>query len=295
MEHNVFNSTSFAVVMLNSVCNLKCKHCGTFTPYRANPRNYPLGELKADISRYFEIFYDADYEHFDFIGGEPLLHTDLPELTHWIMTKHINRFRQLRILTNGSIKISEKLIKVCKDANVYFLIDDYGKELSPAAEYNCAICKEHNIAFSHRIYYGDEQYYNGWIDFGMLEYKNYTKQQTAQIASGCKELICGENVQNGNVRVDLHIQNGRIYACDMQLAEAKHIDLPSDEYVDLRSDEDISIIREKLRDFKRKPLECCKYCNGFSNTAERVPAAIQLSREELAAARNLFSSLERTK
>jgi organic radical activating enzyme len=295
MEQNVFNSIAYAVVMVSNICNLRCKGCVTFTPYQKHPRNYPLDELKADIDRYFEIFHDARYDHFDLIGGEPLLHPHLPELVVYITEKHKNQIGELRILTNGTIKISDDLLKVCKNTEMQFLIDDYGDDLSVNVNYNKSLLDNAGVQYRWSEYKGTETRGDGWngigwIDFGDLSYKNYTIEQLEQLRLSCDELLSLDIQNKGNMRPHLHIMDGKVCVCDIQLFQAKHISLDEREYINLRDNRSVVEIRSEIKEFKQKTIEHCKYCNGFilsESKRNRIPAAIQLTDDELAAARQL--------
>jgi len=245
MTDNVLNSTRFVVVLLSTLCNLKCKHCITFTPYQARPRNFQKEEIKADISRFFQIFHDIRLQHIDFGGGEPFLHPDLVELAAWMLDTHHKQFDQLRILSNGSREFPPNLLDLCANGDVFFLIDNYGPALSPNADRNAAILAERDIPYRVNKYHGDGQYFNGWVDFGDLSYKNYTAEQLEEIRLNCSDLFSVGERGTVNTSDHLHIKDGKIYTCDMQQVGAKHIPLLPDEYIDLRSNETASEIRER--------------------------------------------------
>lgn len=64
--------------------------------------------IKKEVDKYFEI---VDYtQKFGVLGGEALLHQDLPELL-----KYKRQFGWLRINTNGRVEPSDKLIEVLKE------------------------------------------------------------------------------------------------------------------------------------------------------------------------------------
>jgi hypothetical protein len=289
MEYNVFNSIYYTTLMVTTVCNLKCKNCVTSTPFQPYPHNIPIQELQADVDRYFEIFHDIQLEHFDLIGGEPLVYPDLPQLAKWLMDRHGDKIGELRILTNGYLKISEKLLDVCVGINMQFRIDDYGEKLSPSASYNCRVLEGRGIRFCHNEYLdtgeNTESWRDiGWIDFGDLSYKNYTSEQLTKLENGCSELFASHENGLARMRGHLHIFDGRIYTCDVQIARAKHIQFLPGDYIDLRDGRPIDQIREEAATFKQHLVEYCKYCNGFclaDTNRKPVPAAIQLTKIEL--------------
>jgi organic radical activating enzyme len=288
VTNNVFNSTRFIVVLLSTLCNLKCKNCLTFTPHQARARNFPKDGIKSDIARFFQIFDAIHLEHLDFGGGEPLLHPDLVEIVKWTLDNYGDRITQLRVLTNGTIKLPEELLTLAKDGGgggrVFFLIDDYGEKLSPNAAYNAAALKERGIPHRVNVYHGSEQYFGGWIDFGDLSYKNYSGEQLEKLRLECSDLFSESPISQEKPSDHLHIKDGKIFTCDIQQVGAKHIPLLPGEYVDLRTGEDAAVMREHLLNFKQGIIEHCKYCTVFRRETHpqyRVPAAIQFEPEEL--------------
>ncbi|MBR2132728.1 MAG: radical SAM protein [Oscillospiraceae bacterium] len=274
MEYNLFNTLKYTVVLINSVCTLKCKDCVTATPYQKNKRNYPLEELKADIDRYFEIV-NAPLEHFDFIGGEPLLHPQLPELILWCAEKYGNMFEEMRVLTNGTIAISDKLLDACKQVKIRFLIDRYG-DLSTHADENTRILEENGIPVRVTRYDGTDEQSNDWIDFGDFSFRNYSDADLQRMQEDCCELI-GES--DTIMRHHLHINNGKLGVCDRQVSAPDSVPLPECDYVDLRADVSVELLREKLKEFKLRTITCCQYCNGFildANKRVGVPVAVQV-------------------
>jgi hypothetical protein len=277
MEIDVFNSVCYTTMMINNVCSLKCKFCITGTPYQAQPRNYPLNEIKADIDKYFEIFHDIRLEHFDFIGGEPFLHPDLPELSQWFMDTHGAVAGELRIVTNGSQKISELLLDVCVKNNVMFMISNYGKDLSPYAEANRINLEDRGIKCIVLKYDGKDQYNIDWIDFGDYSYKYYSLKQLEELRISCAEII--SDIEHP-MKHHLHIKDGKVFVCERAMAMPEAISCLESDCIDLRSNIPSSVTRIQLPLFKKKLIECCKYCNGFiieSGKGKRVPIAIQLN------------------
>ena len=258
MEYNIFNTLKYTVVMVNTVCTLKCKGCVTSTPLQKVKRNHPLNELKQDIDRFFEIV-NVPLEHFDFIGGEPLLHPDLPELISWCYNKHGKNFEELRVLTNGTILISEKLLSACRQVKIRFLIDRYG-DLSKFADKNTQILEQNNIPVRVTRYDGTDEQSNDWIDFGDFSFRNYDEKDLKRLQGDCCELISDADII---MRHHLHINNGVLGICDRQVSAPDTVPLPESDYINLRSDTPAEKLREKMKGFKLNVIACCQYCNGF--------------------------------
>ncbi len=261
-------TATMGVLMINTICTLKCKKCITQTPYHKNEQNYPFENLSKEIKTFFDIYHFVD--HFDFEGGETLLHPQLSNLIEEAL-KYKDSFKTLNILTNGTMLPNEKTIEICKNQPILFIIDDYGV-LSHKKEALMALLKEHDISFRVDNYHGDAQYYGGWIDFGDFSNKNYTKEQLQVVFNKCRSGNCGAP----------YIKNGKMLLCPVQASLKEAIPLQKNEYVDLCNDK-ISI-EEKIQiaeKFGEAPIYACNYCLGFDVNSERIPAAIQLTAEDL--------------
>jgi len=116
---NILDTIKWIPLPINTLCNLRCRDCNSFTPYHKNPRNFDTQALKRDIDKIIEVFWDSPLERLDYVGGEPLLHPDLIELVEYAMDGHGGKaFQKLHIVTNGVLPISEPLIEVCKKYSV---------------------------------------------------------------------------------------------------------------------------------------------------------------------------------
>ena len=297
-RNNVFNCVKYVVLSVSTVCNLKCKHCITFTPYHRHPQFFKLEDLKNDIERFFGIF-GLPLERLDLGGGEPLLHPNIIDFVRWTLDFQGNNYTQLRILTNGTLPIPKELIDLASYHDIFFLIDNYGPELSPAVEQNERMLKEHHISYRVNTYYGKQQYFDGWVDFGELDFKNYTDAQLEHMRLNCFDIYSESEVSLAHPCDHLHLKDGKICYCDLQQVGANHIPVNKGDYISLRSDKNDEQLHEELKEFKQGLIEHCKYCNGFfqvgagrGNTSHgnvRVPAAIQLTPDELSSS-NIYCS-----
>lgn len=260
--------TSIGVQIVNTICTLNCKRCITKTPYHKNPANYKFEDLSLEIDAFFNIYESVD--HFDLEGGETLLHPDLDKIIQKALSyKH--QYKTLNILTNGTIVPSEAVMAACKDEPIFFIIDDYG-DLSFNKEQVIETLEAHQIAYRIDTYFGEDQYYGGWIDFGDMSYKNYTADELNHVFENCRSGKCGAP----------YIKNGKMYLCPVQATSSEDIDLVQGEYVDLVDPNVTTEAQiEIARTFGLKPVNSCNYCKGFNVNSERQPAAEQLKKEEL--------------
>ena len=116
-------------LMVTGTCNLNCKLCASYTPYRKGAKFPSITEQEAIIQRYFEIV--SYVKKVTINGGEPLLFSDLPRLLY-LLQKYLKQIGTVEILTNGTIIPSQELIDAAKGIGLkmLFLVDNYGSKLS---------------------------------------------------------------------------------------------------------------------------------------------------------------------
>lgn len=111
---------------VSAKCNFKCKNCNMFMPYYKTDIRYSLDDLKTNVDQFFKV---VDYVcYIGFIGGEPLLFTELEELIEYIKTNYTDKIGNFTIHTNGSIKPSKDLVNTIKKYNITVAVSDYGEE-----------------------------------------------------------------------------------------------------------------------------------------------------------------------
>lgn len=264
-------TTKMVSVFLTSRCSLNCKYCGALVPkFRELKINFDVNveKTKKSIDELFSVY--SYINHLDFTGGEPLLkQNELIELLK-CAAKYKNQFDFLRVLTNGTILPSPEMIATIKnfDFKFDFYLDNY-KGLSVKADEFKKVCAENNIEYKEIIYSNDAQYCDGWIDFGDLEYKNYSKEQFQHTYDSCLQAH----------HKCLSLFDGVLYPCSVAPLAAKLNKFPVSYCggVDLNSKE--TTLEEKriaVMEFGDKIIEACNYCNGFDyKNAPRFPAAEQ--------------------
>lgn len=258
--------TSIGVFWINTVCTLKCKKCITLTPYHKKALNFPKERIYKDIEKFFSIYEWAD--HIDVEGGESLLHKDLPGIIEKAF-EYRGSFGRFHILTNGTILPNSKLIEVCKKCrDVFFIIDDYGPQLSVHVTEIKEILEKNNIDYRVDVYHGENQYYGGWVDFGNMQNKEYTLEEKSNVFQKCRQAHCGAP----------YIKNGKMFLCSIQAAGVEHIPLKLGEYVDFGGDSSQEELIEQAKRFGSNPIAACAYCNGFDvENASRYAAAEQIT------------------
>jgi len=261
-------TADFAVAYINTVCTLKCKHCIALTPYQREKVFFETENIEKDIDAIFQMYEYVG--HFDFEGGETLLSKNLPELVRYTLT-YKKQFKQINILTNGTVIPSKELLEICRENNIFFIIGDYGEKRSVKINDVKRLLDEYGIKYRCDTYHGSDQYYNGWIDFGEFKAQNLSREDLFQKASKC--------FQSGKMA---RTMNGKLFKCTIQMAQIRHIPLVRDEYVDLHdTSKSLGEKRALWQTIQKNPVAACDYCNGFLTDGPRVPAAEQFKPDEL--------------
>lgn len=256
-------------------CTLNCALCATLTPdYKKHhiARHTPFKQIVQEIKGVFEI-YDF-IEDITFSGGEPMLHPDLEKIVDECM-KYSDQFANLRIFTNGTILPSDLLLSQMKQyrGKLSIVIDHYGPDLSVKAEQIVQTLENEGLICRVNRYYGQDQYYGGWVNYGSpSEYRGYTQQQLEEVYQHCHlaQYRCPG------------VFNGKLTNCSWALfgTDRGYMPLPEDEkqLINLL-DSSIPLDEKKAiaMEFGKHPLWACQYCNGFDpEHSERFPAGEQL-------------------
>ena len=109
----VFDSRPmYAQVVVTDDCNLTCEYCDEYTP---GAPGVPLEELKARVDK----LDDLGIMVYDFLGGEPLMHPDLPDLLAHTKAKRRGS-NVVTVITNGFF-LSKRLIERLNDSGFDYL------------------------------------------------------------------------------------------------------------------------------------------------------------------------------
>jgi hypothetical protein len=254
-------------------CTLKCKLCvADVTKYKVPP-HYSKEYIFDVIDKCFEIVDHV--ERFQLSGGEPLMHKDFFALLEKAMS-YENRFDSLGIFTNGTILPGQDLIDLinksgCKD-KIKFYISHYGA-LSNQAKAVAELLAVSGIAYDVKIYYGKNQHFDGWIDYGNYQYQGYSDQEKRDVFCNCGAIKMGGIWS---------CRYGEIHRCTRS---ASGMDLglvprTESEYISLFEDVPVQVQREKLKSIMSLPyLATCSYCTGDFGTGDKTkrhPAAEQI-------------------
>ena len=127
-------------------------------------------------------------------------------------------------------------------------------------------------------YYGEDQSFGGWIDFGTWEKRNRTPEHLSNIFKECSIT----RVMDGNWRT----RDGKVHWCtrSMRGMELGYVADQPDEYVDLLdTSTSAQEKRQKFEMIANKPyLSACDQCSGdlagTDHEVTRYPAAEQMKK-----------------
>ncbi len=255
-----------------SMCNLKCKLCQTYAPYR-KPWYPDLDTVKLYLDKLFELVPFTD--QFCYSGGEPLLRKDTAKIFDYIYENYNDSIcKEFMLITNGSIMppddFFESLNRFGKKVTV--IVDFYGEKLSPNAHklYDRLLSDDGNYELRDQT---EGKYFGGWVDFNDLSLR-YTPEQAFEKWGLCKNANSWKTFTLG--------ANGIIAPCErIKWAMENEIPALPDEYVDIF--DKITSLEQKrkiIKSWYSKPFSTCMRCDGLIPESPRHPAAEQIESEK---------------
>lgn len=266
MEGLLTNSVG---INITTRCTLNCKLCSTGVSLYEHPEHSDFQQIRSDMSRVFQIY--SHIHKVDILGGEPMFHPQIAEIVNAFLP-YSRQFDELRIITNGTIAASDALVSAAKKYDKFtFVIDNYGK-LSKNVGKLRELLQQNGINYAVNDYFGENQHCGGWVDMGDFHDKGYTAEALKTLYHNCHpaHYIC------------LNAYNGHLYHCATAMLGRNLGLFPEDpnDSIDLGAQFDLQTARLAASQFGTRPIEACKYCNGFDpEHSPRFPAAEQIKRK----------------
>ncbi len=284
-----------SALLLTFRCNLRCKLCCTTTPQMPHDMqvDFPLERLEEVLKKYFSV---AKYiRKLSFGGGEPTLYRRLPELIEYTIG-YKDQYEVFEIITNGAAVPRPEVLDMAekyKDT-IFFMIDNYGKDVSKNAEEVSRIFTERGIRHKVRCYHGADAHAGGWVDLGDFTHK-HSHDEAKVLMSNC----CISSKKKDNTGVDKNNDvndieeaentlfipyaantNGLIHRCARAYSTlvAGSVDKESGCFVDIMDEsKTVEMLREEIVNmFDADHYLACEYCNGFDSTSKRYEPAEQM-------------------
>ena len=252
--------------VITTKCSLKCRDCVNYIPTIKNHIFSNCEQLKNDIKSLVDSVDKIN--NLILIGGEPLLHNNLPELVDFCCK--IKKIKNLWIVSNGTIIPSALLINILKKYRykIRFWISNYTKNVKLAQRLHdneiINLLKENNIK-----YIFNESLM--WETTSPIQDNHRTKEEIRAYYLRCKHPCV--SVIEGKLtpcpRISTYIVN-------------KITDFyPNEDYVCLRNSTHTNIRKELINFYSKDYFKSCNYCNFHEDfLKEKVVPAIQLEESD---------------
>lgn len=243
-------------VFITEKCSLLCRDCTHLIPYYCNRKHHSMVEVRIALERLFTVVNKV--QDFVILGGEPLLHPELPGLLRWCSQR--DQIETITILTNGTIVPKDICLEALIETKTRIRVSDYGI-LSAKKKLLEKRCKDHSIPF----YMNKDK----WVALGNGEHHNYTIEQQKQMFTNCPFSV--EHVLLG----------GKLFRCAHggHMHQMGMVKLKTDEYIELLDEttEKAKLEKQIKNYLDMDSIKACCYCNGYNPKYEVVPA-LQIER-----------------
>lgn len=271
----MFELHKFSLIILTR-CNLACRLCCEYVPQNKPFPDMTVSEEQEILRAVFHVADHIGTLHLTG-GGEPFLHPQLPELVARAM-EYQDRFDTLMLFTNSTVPLSEQMKSCLSEYRHKLLVQVSRYGLYPQREETLlSDLNACGVRVKAEKYYGEDQSFGGWLDFGHWEAYQRSPEELDHIFHNCSVT----RVLKGNWRT----RDGKVHWCSrsqrgMELGLIP--DVPED-YVDLL--DKTQTAEEKRQKFQQIADRCyitaCNHCSGDAGTEDqqkRYPAAEQMQK-----------------
>lgn len=253
-------------------CNLKCQLCGVLVPHYNYRPQMTVKECENTLDVIFKVVDKIG--KLQITGGEPLMHPELDEILKECF-KYDAQFEQLWFFSNCAVPLRRNVLEALKNHKDKVVVhcSDYGVRPEVAAD-NLKILEESGITYKYLKYYGENQYFDGWVDNGDFVEHHRPDKENAEIFHKCSHVCRGGS---------WYVRNGQMHWCGRSIrgTELGKIPLREHDYLDIL-DKNTTIEEKRAKLEKLKSVSCitaCDYCNGYYGTddqSKRYPAGGQM-------------------
>lgn len=248
-------------------CSLNCELCCDFLNGPVARRDIPFESVCRDIDACFELIDHVEW--LQFVGGEVFVYKDFPKLINYVH-KYEDRFDRLIIESNGTVFPGDDEQKAILSwgGKVSLFISDYGK-LSRSRDRFVEFFENNGIDYRLKIYYGENQYFDGWIDNNNPHDLKEPGDVLEVNAKNCSQSRCK----------NMHCFDGKLYRCSNScfMQEMGLFPPKKGDFVDLHDDTGRGEKREIIEQFYEYARRSCRYCKfKYQAVLPRYAAAKQL-------------------
>lgn len=248
-------------LVITEYCNLNCRGCGSLIPYYKKASHMKIDELILYFNRFLNCIDQLN--ELRILGGETFLYPSLNELIDYY--KENEKIKKIILYTNSTFIPELSVIKKLSHDKIIVHMSNYGK-VSKAIDGLQKIFEEYDVNyFIHE--------YSDWRDMGEFVKYNYSEEQVKKIIDDCINKQCNTFLK------------GKIYICP-RAAHGENLGFfqnKKEQCVDFTcEDYDKEYMREKIKKvlFEKNIFNACYYCKGNSIRGKKIPAAIQMDKNE---------------
>ena len=270
----MFKLSKFSLI-ITTRCNLRCKLCCEYIPQHKPFPDMTIEEAKRILAATFDVCDRIETLHLTG-GGEPFLHPQLPELIE-AACHYADKIDRLMLFTNSTVQIKPELLDVFTHHKGIIVVQLSQYSINPECEQAVArLLLENGVNCKIEKYYGEEQPFGGWVDFGEWAPKCRVPDELKNTFSNCAVT----HVMHGNWRT----RNGKVHWCSRSQRGMELGLIPDNQndYVDLLNTQ--TSREEKREKFRRiennKALSACDYCSGEQGTGDYTKRYTAAEQEE---------------
>lgn len=247
-------------VICGNICTLRCNHCVESVPHSKLQRHFePMDKLLWEIKRVASAIEFVTVV--DFVGGEPFLHPNLPELINEV--RNLPNVGLVNVFTNGTVLPNAELLHALKQEFVTVNVSDYSKNLTDdmirRIEATVKVLEEEGIAFTRVT---DMT----WYDMQSFDENHDSEEELARRFHDCRINSCHRLYDNKMFRC-LHLYEGYVTG-KLEMDET---------VIDITAIPDEQL-PQKLDEFWEQPYSSgCKYCE-LPYISKLVPSGEQVGR-----------------
>lgn len=253
-------------------CNLKCQLCGVLVPHYNFRPQMTVKEFSDTLHTVFQIVDSV--KRLQITGGEPLLHPELDKILKECF-RYEDRFEELWFFSNCAVPVRDSVLEVFKEHKNKITVhcSDYGVR-PEVSEQITTLLSENEIPYKYLKYYGENQYFDGWVDNGDFVAHGRPDKENEEIFKQCSHVCRGGS---------WYVRNGQMHWCGRSVrgTELGKVPLCEKDYLDIFEEQTtIEEKRNKLEELMKVSfITACDYCNGFYGTqdkSKRYPAGEQM-------------------
>ncbi|MDR1299391.1 MAG: radical SAM protein, partial [Oscillospiraceae bacterium] len=251
----MFTLNKFSLI-ITTRCNLRCKLCCEYVPQNKPFPDMTLTEERAILDALFMVVDRVETLHLTG-GGEPFLHPQLAQMIDCAL-EYAEKFGRLMLFTNSTIPIKPEVLDAITRSKEKIIVQLSQYGIKPERERAAAqLLIDNGAKCKTEKYYGEEQSFGGWVDFGKWEPRGRAPDELRTVFNNC--------AVTRDMRGNWRTRDGKVHWCTRSQRGMELGLLPDNtaDYVDLFDNSAIGEKRAKFENISAaNSLLACNYCSG---------------------------------